>query len=156
MLTLLNKNAQLARRRVGLPDSALSVAALDWIDVQQAVQSGRSSQVERVLKDVRDLLPAGEADLILAVDCIFNPFLIPPFLDTLASLCTPDRSTAFVLVELREQEMMYEFISSWVDHTLPAETSVVWKIFSLTEAVLGHVGLQQGYACFAAYRTNRE
>ncbi|KDN52386.1 hypothetical protein K437DRAFT_18144 [Tilletiaria anomala UBC 951] len=138
--------------------------ALDWTQVRDAVQltKRQPSALRTVLRDIhapfgkhslQDDLPFRPADIVVAVDCIFNPSLFPAFLDTLTALCHPEFTVVFVLVELREQAMMHDFLSAWVEHRHPTQESAQWAIWSIEGSALGLEGLQKGYACFVAYLT---
>ncbi|THH11875.1 hypothetical protein EW146_g7904 [Bondarzewia mesenterica] len=53
-------------------------------------------------------------DLLLVVDCIYHPSLIPPLIDTLTTLAVPQRTAVLVLAELRAEDVIREFLERWV------------------------------------------
>lgn len=58
--------------------------------------------------------------LILAVDCIYNPALIMPLLETMNDLASQmdltleHPTTVLIVLELRSQEVSHEFIHNWI------------------------------------------
>jgi protein N-lysine methyltransferase METTL21D len=157
MLQLLNKNLRQLAQRHPATSELVSTELVDWLEVHDAVQKAKvnSTGLCSVLKHASARFDGAEhgeglsyADLIVAVDCVFNPSLVPAFLDTLAALSAPDRTVSFVLVELREQEMMRQFVDSWLQHEFNGKT---WEIWSLECGALGMEGLERGYACFVGY-----
>ena len=159
LLTLLQKNVrQLASDRVVATE-------IDWLTVSRALRQAyrHPTPYASLLRNIRSEQSgnAGESDvpydLIIAVDCIFNPSLFTPFLDSLWACCTVSHTIAFVLVELREQEMMREFMQTWLEHTASLQGTAsgsVWQIWSIESSALGLDGLQRGYACFVAFKVN--
>ena len=101
--------------------SKVSVAELDWIAIQSASPAQRTK-----LYDVSE----SPVDLILAVDCIYHPTLIPPFLATLDYLCTTGKTTAMVVSELRAADVMLEFLETWLN--LPG-----WQVWRVPNNLLG-------------------
>lgn len=75
--------------------SRLTLEELDWVEV--------STNMKRHHK------PPHAPDayhMVLAVDSIYNEYLVKPFVDTLASLCVPGSTTvALVVVELRSADV---------------------------------------------------
>jgi len=55
-----------------------------------------------------------EMDLILAVDCIFNPALINPLVSTLTHYAIPQKTVVMVMIELRSHEVVEEFVKAWL------------------------------------------
>lgn len=128
--------SQVARRaRAGsthkstnLPDSRVSdnitIESLDWLQIHEAMKSSR--------KLPWPLQEQDQISLVLAVDCIYNPSLIPAFIDTLDYFATS--RTAFtghsepdgwgdqyercpcvvVAVELRAEDVLREFLQKWL------------------------------------------
>ncbi|KAI6167395.1 hypothetical protein EDD17DRAFT_1540633 [Pisolithus thermaeus] len=78
-------------------------------------------------------------DLILAVDCIYHPSLLRPLVDTIEALSTPGRTWAFVVVELRQEDVIREFLNLWL-------TLEGWVI-TRTEGLL-----DENYAVWAGHR----
>lgn len=60
--------------------------------------------------------PPSEAyDLIFAFDCIYNPSLIPGFLHTLTSQTTEGRTIVCVVMEVRSEDVVSEFLNAWLE-----------------------------------------
>ncbi|KZP30518.1 hypothetical protein FIBSPDRAFT_725793 [Athelia psychrophila] len=54
-------------------------------------------------------------DLILAVDCIYNPALLPALVDTLDWVADSGAGTqALVVMELRQEDVVREFLALWL------------------------------------------
>ncbi|EAU90214.2 hypothetical protein CC1G_05752 [Coprinopsis cinerea okayama7 len=90
----------------------ISAEPLDWI----ALHSSTPAQRAKLFSNDPPV------DLILVVDCIYHPSLIPPLLSTIDHVTIPDRTTVLVLSELRSEEVLREFLLSWLD--IPG-----WKIW---------------------------
>lgn len=52
--------------------------------------------------------PREEYDLVVAVDCIYNEALIPPFVSTLEYHTTKGKTIALVVCELRSSDVVSE------------------------------------------------
>ncbi|KAI0373587.1 hypothetical protein BV20DRAFT_1119130 [Pilatotrama ljubarskyi] len=103
------------------PSSNVTTAALDWIEMHEATPGLR-----------RKLAPDELADLLLVVDCIYHPSLIPPLLSTIDYLTVPDRTAVLVVVELRAEDVVREFLQGWLDLS-PAGEWEIWSIGGLME-----------------------
>lgn len=159
LLALLQKNVrQLASDRVVATE-------IDWLTVSHALRQAlrHPTPYASLLRSIRSEHSGNtdEADipydLIIAVDCIFNPSLFTPFLDSLWACCTVGHTVVLVLVELREQEMMRDFLQAWLAHTASLHVIThrsAWQIWSIESSALGSDGLQKGYACFVGYKVN--
>ncbi|KAH6916107.1 hypothetical protein BKA70DRAFT_1419014 [Coprinopsis sp. MPI-PUGE-AT-0042] len=86
------------------PGSNIEVRPLDWI----AVHTSSPPQRQRIYPKDSDL------DVVLVVDCIYHPSLIPPLLSTIDYLVSPGKTSVLVLSELRSEDVLREFISSWL------------------------------------------
>ncbi|WWC67457.1 uncharacterized protein I206_101365 [Kwoniella pini CBS 10737] len=74
-----------------------------------------------------------ESDLILAVDCIYNEFLIQPLIDTLGRYCkSGEKSVVWVVVELRSADVLTMFLEKWMN-----DSSGPWTIIRLSEKMMG-------------------
>ncbi|VDC03572.1 unnamed protein product [Peniophora sp. CBMAI 1063] len=126
LVPLLHKNMDNAKRNI-------SAHALDW-----------TLPASRQLSD--DVLRE-PLDLILAVDCIYNPSLVPPLLSMISQLCTPNRTIALVVSELRSEDVMREFMGGWLGREEEG-----WKLYSVNgegaECLLG-----PRYAIWVGWRT---
>lgn len=82
----------------------LRVEEVDWVDVHQEwIKAGQ----EHTGSDAgRRKNPTEEYDLIMAVDCIYNEALIPPFVSTLERYTTTGKTIAMVVCELRSADVV--------------------------------------------------
>jgi len=87
----------------GSPGSNISVEELDW----QLLQSSTASQRAK-------LYTPDPIDLLLIVDCIYHPSLIPPLIATINHLTIPQRTTVLIVSELRSDDVMREFLDTWL------------------------------------------
>lgn len=85
-------------------NSNITVEALDWIGLRDSAPAQRQ----------RNYNLAQTPDLVLAVDCIYHPSLIPPLLATIDHFTTPQKTAVLVLSELRSEDVLREFIISWI------------------------------------------
>lgn len=105
-LRLVSRNLELNRRDHARPPPGKEVKLeeLDWVAV--------SKDTERMHPGSRTR-ENGEYDLVIAVDCIYNEYLVKPFVDTLSSVCPAGRSTiVLVVVELRSADVVSAFCHS--------------------------------------------
>jgi predicted nicotinamide N-methyase len=106
MMNLLEKN---------LSQSGAIAKELDWSQASQVYRFGAPSAKVNFLSAFKATDDA-QFDLILATDCIFNPSLFPAFLDTLTLFATPRMTGVLVVCELRQSDMLHDFISAWLTH----------------------------------------
>lgn len=66
-------------------------------------------------------------DLLFAVDCVYHPSLVSPLVDAIQYLTTPGKTTVVVVVELRMEEVIREFLEAWL------RSDPRWQIWSLGE-----------------------
>ncbi|KAF9526111.1 putative methyltransferase-domain-containing protein [Crepidotus variabilis] len=85
--------------------SNVCVAELDWVELRSTLPSKRSKIFDATQQPI---------DLLLAVDCLYHPSLIPPFVETIDYLCTPGRTTVLIISELRQEDVMREFLEAWL------------------------------------------
>ncbi|KZV62764.1 hypothetical protein PENSPDRAFT_657887 [Peniophora sp. CONT] len=126
LVPLLQKNLTDAKGDV-------SACALDW-----------TFPVARQLPD--DLLRE-PLDLVLAVDCIYNPSLVPPLLNTISQLCAPNHTVVLVVSELRSEDVMREFVEGWLQREVEG-----WRIHSVNGEGEGCL-LGARYAMWVGWRT---
>lgn len=99
-----------------LPDSSLentsarrlTVESLNWLDIHNAPLSSRVKMFPP------ELPGAGIADIIFAVDCVYNSSLLPPLVTVLNHYAVADRTRVVVAVELRSEDVLREFLELWV------------------------------------------
>lgn len=53
-------------------------------------------------------------DLLLVVDCIYHPSLLPPLVTTIDALAVTGRTVVVVVVELRAEDVIREFLELWL------------------------------------------
>ncbi|KAF8074694.1 putative methyltransferase-domain-containing protein [Lyophyllum atratum] len=100
------------------PGSNVFVEELDWV----LLSSTNASQRGRVV----DIEPA---DLILVVDCIYHPSLLPSLIETINHLSVPGRTAVLVVVELRAEDVIREFLELW----LSRPGWEIWRIEGLLD-----------------------
>ncbi len=108
----------------------VTATALDWVQLRNAPASLRAK-----------LAPDEPADLVLIVDCIYHPSLLPALLSTIDYLTVPGRTAVLVVVELRAEDVIREFLQGWLDKTGDG----VWEIWSLGGLVDGPYAVWVGW-----------
>lgn len=98
-------NVQIAANTAHPDESSrgISAEALNWITLQKCSPSTRRTQFSYA-----------PIDLLLVVDCIYHPSLLPALVATIDHLTTPDRTTVLVVVELRAEDVIREFLELWL------------------------------------------
>ncbi|TRM65375.1 putative methyltransferase-domain-containing protein [Schizophyllum amplum] len=114
---LISKNVQLNSPNRKLCN--VTVEALDWEELH------RTSASRRQLFTYNDGRIATEdsavPDVILAVDCIYNPSLVGPLVSTINHFAAPDKTVVVVVSELRSEEVMRDFLEAWLRaNTVPS------------------------------------
>lgn len=72
----------------------------DWVEISESAKRRDRVGTARTTPD-------RTYDLVLAVDCIYNEFLVQPFVDTLCHYCQPGSGTiVLVVVELRSSDVV--------------------------------------------------
>lgn len=107
--------------KVSEKGSNISVEELDWIAVESASPSQRTKIYNTAERPV---------DLLLVVDCLYHPALIPPFLATIEHLAIPGRTAVLIVSELRAEDVMRDFIQGWLE--IPG-----WEIWRIPNDDLG-------------------
>ncbi|PWN43297.1 hypothetical protein IE81DRAFT_94470 [Ceraceosorus guamensis] len=150
----------------------LGSAELDWLEAQQAWESGVESRRQRfrsavlsdfvgrstchVDKEAQGVEDDAWPDLILASDCIYNPSLFAALLATIDLFCAPNRTLALIVCELRSAETVQLWLSNWLARGSSGgrapNTNGKWCICSLEKEMLGHM-LGKGNAAWVAWRT---
>ncbi|KAF9443836.1 hypothetical protein P691DRAFT_778632 [Macrolepiota fuliginosa MF-IS2] len=77
---------------------------LDWISLKNTPLHRR-----RALFPVENLI-----DVLLIVDCIYHPSLLPPLIETIDFLATPGQTAVVVVSELRSEQVIREFLELWL------------------------------------------
>ena len=96
--------------------------ALDWLALQECPPNIR-----------RSVYSYDPIDLLLVVDCIYHPSLLPALVETIDYLSIPDRTTVLVVVELRAEDVIREFLELW----LGAGGKGIWEIWHVNEIMDG-------------------
>lgn len=86
--------------------SNITVDALDWVHLQSTPSHSRPS--------IFPLAHTAPADIILAVDCIYNPSLLPALVATFDYFAVPGRTRAIVVMELRAEDVVRDFLTLWL------------------------------------------
>ncbi|KAJ6518770.1 putative methyltransferase-domain-containing protein [Mycena sanguinolenta] len=79
--------------------------------------------------------PAAPFDLVLLVDCIYHPSLLPPLLATIEHMSTRGQTAVLVLMELRAEDVTREFLAGWL--ALSGGAWEIWRIDTDGDAMLG-------------------
>lgn len=108
----------------------VTATPLDWLELQRASSSIRPS-----------LVPEDPADLLLVVDCIYHPSLLPALLTTIDYLTIPDKTVVVVAVELRAEDVVREFLQRWLD--MAAEGR--WEMWSVNGLMDGPYAVWVGW-----------
>ncbi|KIO29924.1 hypothetical protein M407DRAFT_226083 [Tulasnella calospora MUT 4182] len=118
LVPLLRKNVS----RSALSPSRVTVTDFDWVALQNAPKSRRST--------VFGVDGHGPFDLILCCDCIYNTELVPPLVEAINYAAPGSGTVVLVVAELREEDVLREFLSTWLE-------SGSWEIWRLPERHLG-------------------
>ena len=89
---------------------------LDWVTLQSTPPALRAKA-----------FPFEVVDLLLMVDCVYHPSLVSPLVDTVRYLTTPGKTTVVVVVELRAEDVVREFLEVWL------QSDQRWQIWSVGE-----------------------
>lgn len=121
LVPLIKKNVVLNQHVVPNCDERLFVEALNWNDLHECPPFSRRRLFSHISQhgakggegggDETDVHPF---DLILAVDCVYNPSLLPPLLATIDHFTTPERTITVIVMELRDEDVVREFLSQWL------------------------------------------
>jgi hypothetical protein len=95
------------------PGSNVSIEELDWVILHSMTptQRARSFTFEPV-------------DILLIVDCIYHPSLLPALVDTIGYLATPEHTAVLVVVELRAEDVIRDFLEQWIKQ----EGWEIWRV----------------------------
>ena len=139
ILPLIRKNLALnfdawPNLKSSIPGSNVRAEELDWLQFQHTPLSTRV----RLFPLATDPL-----DLILAVDCIYNPSLLPALVETIDFLATPEKTAVLVIIELRQEDVVREFLELWI-----AKSG--WEIWRVGDRFLG-----TRYAVWMGWKTSQ-
>ncbi|THU80520.1 hypothetical protein K435DRAFT_695448, partial [Dendrothele bispora CBS 962.96] len=94
-------------------NSNVNAAPLDWLVIQKTTSKMRSQHFS-----------FDSIDLLLIVDCIYHPSLLPALLETIDYLAIPGLTTVLVVVELRADDVIREFLDRW----LKMACWTIWRV----------------------------
>jgi predicted nicotinamide N-methyase len=100
----------------GLPGSNVFVEELDWETLLSLPPTGRS----RYYPKPPEL--NAKWDLVLIVDCIYHPSLLPALVETIETVSTAGKTWSLVVVELRQEDVVREFLEIWMNKG-------TWRLF---------------------------
>jgi protein N-lysine methyltransferase METTL21D len=78
---------------------------------------------------------------LLVVDCIYHPSLLPALVDTIDYLATIERTVVLVVVELRAEDVVREFLELW----LGTGGGDIWEIWHLQDVMEGPYAVWLGW-----------
>ncbi|KAL4250006.1 hypothetical protein ABKN59_005937 [Abortiporus biennis] len=137
LIPLIRKNLSLnipgwvdpSQQQVGPCTRSVTAEPLDWVVLHQHAPSR---------KPIYSFEPV---DLLLVVDCIYHPSLLPSLVHTIDYLTTPGRTAVLVLVELRAEDVIREFLERWLK--ISSEGS--WEIWHVNGGVEGPYAMWLGW-----------
>lgn len=117
LIPLIKKNISLNAPSTSV--SRIVAQDLDWVTLQSTPPTLRPKAFSFEV-----------VDLLLAVDCVYHPSLVGPLVDTIRYLTTPGKTTVVVVVELRAEDVVREFLEVWL------QSDRRWQIWSVGEQKL--------------------
>jgi protein N-lysine methyltransferase METTL21D len=119
LVPLIKKNILINNSLLPGSKERLVAEPLNWVDVYDCPPNSRYRLFSRNFYGMTDLdrneNPDSGVDLILAVDCVYNPALIPPLLTTIDLFAVPGRTAVLVVMELRDEDVVREFLLKWTE-----------------------------------------
>lgn len=94
--------------------SNIVVQDLDWIALQSAPPALRAKAFS-----------FDDIDILLVADCVYHPNLVGPLVDTIHHLTTPGKTTVVVVVELRAEDVVRQFLETWLQSDSKLQ---VWSV----------------------------
>ncbi|KAI6044367.1 hypothetical protein EDC04DRAFT_2877704 [Pisolithus marmoratus] len=134
LLPLIRKNVAVK------PPMNLSVEELDWLTLTSLPPGPTRTRYCPYPRANSTPSEVDVWDLILVVDCIYHPSLLRPLVETIETLSHPGRTWVFVVVELRQEDVIREFLNLW----LTAGDWVITRIDGF---------LDENYAVWAGHRS---
>ena len=128
LLPLIRKNVSLNSRdgSLGKSKSNITIEELDWLaltSLPPGTARARYCPVPRVSDTRPESNDHGAWDLVLVVDCIYNPSLLPALVDAIDTVSTVGRTWVLVVAELRQEDVLREFLDLWLK-----QSSGSWEI----------------------------
>lgn len=133
------------------PQMHVSACELDWLQVYNFGRDDRSQRhkaeyVKRTLSAFSSSSDTTEyPDLIICIDCVYNPALHTPLISTLDAFCEPNKTHILVIVQLRDVDNTRSFLEAWTEQTNH-------EIYHLEHDLLPP-NMQRGYAAWMAWRS---
>ncbi|EKM82033.1 hypothetical protein AGABI1DRAFT_70649 [Agaricus bisporus var. burnettii JB137-S8] len=117
LVPLIQKNVELNVPKGSGLSSNIQVLPLDWVALKNTPPARLAEEQT-----------ATPVDILLVVDCIYHPSLLPPLIETINYLTRPNKKTiVMVVVELRSDQVVREFLELWIDSG--NQSSMKWKIY---------------------------
>lgn len=92
----------------------ITANALDWLTLHKCPPNTRKSAYSY-----------DTIDLLLVVDCIYHPSLLPALVESIDYLSAPEQTMVLVVVELRAEDVVREFLELW----LTAGGQGAWEVW---------------------------
>lgn len=116
------------------PSCKVTAESLDWVELLNCPPALRRSSFSY------DLI-----DLLLIVDCIYHPSLLPSLIHAIDYLSTPEHTTVLVVVELRAEDVIRQFLELWLE----AGSKGTWEVWRVQDVLQGPyavwIGRKQGH-----------
>jgi predicted nicotinamide N-methyase len=124
LLPLIRKNVTLnlagwthnVKPREGSLGSNVYVEELDWETLLSLPPTRRPLYCPKPAE------PNAEWDLVLIVDCIYHPSLLPALIETIETVSIAGKTWVLVIVELRQEDVVREFLEGWL-------SKGTWRLF---------------------------
>lgn len=111
---------------------------MDWLtlaSLSSGTARARYCPVPKVTSAIEDESSDPVAwDLVFAIDCIYNPSLLPALVTTIDAVSTAGRTWVVVVAELRQEDVPREFLDLW----LKQDSSGKWRITRLEGLLDAH------------------
>ncbi|KAH7913820.1 putative methyltransferase-domain-containing protein [Hygrophoropsis aurantiaca] len=140
LLPLIRKNIVLnfphGKNKTSSMASNISVEELDWLTLFSLPSPARMRYCPCPFD-----APTEPWDLVLLVDCIYHPSLLPALVETIDVAATQSKSWVLVAVELRQEDVVREFLDLWLKKGQ-------WTLWRLEGVLSLHYGIwmgQKGY-----------
>ena len=127
-----------------LSSNNITVAALDWMQLYQTTSVSARRNLFRFTNNSLDeesssAIPRLFPDIIFVVDCIFNPALIPPLVETINHFSVGGHTKVVVAVELRSEDVIRDFLELWIGKG-------GWEVWRLGDYPIGEGRLDVSFA----------
>ncbi|KDQ26842.1 hypothetical protein PLEOSDRAFT_29973, partial [Pleurotus ostreatus PC15] len=87
--------------------SNITVQTLDWLDLHALTSPTLRTKYTSAVSPE-------PVDLLLIVDCIYNPSLLPALISAIDTLTVPEQTIVLVIVELRAEDVVRDFLALWL------------------------------------------